>query len=51
MLSILAKNLTVSNRQRFFMIAHAKNFSGQSKKVLTRIYDPKVDYYKVLKVT
>ncbi len=33
------------------MLLLRRNFSELNKKVLTRIYDAKVDYYKVLKVT
>ena len=33
------------------MIFQARYFTEQNKKVLTRIYDAKVDYYKVLKIS
>lgn len=51
MLNSFAKHLISSNRARFSMARFTRNFSAQNKKVLTRIYDDKVDYYKVLKVT
>ena len=47
-----AKNLITLNRgSKNAIIFQARYFAEQNKKVLTRIYDAKVDYYKVLKVT
>ncbi len=47
-----AKNVIALNRgSKKSMIFQARYFTEQNKKVLTRIYDAKVDYYKVVKVT
>ena len=52
MMKAFAKHVIALNHgSKNTIIFQARYFTEQNKKVLTRIYDAKVDYYKVLKVT
>ena len=48
--SFLAKNIGISSSKRGIVKLELSYFGSEEKKGLTRIYDPQIDYYHVLKV-